>query len=225
MVPFAGLLAGEHRIANDAFNRFELFRGQDASPDLDAAPIETFTSLPHVTAALPLPPSGTRKFLFVTQLRNIHNLRSLNTIEVLIEVDAAGALVAIRPSAPEGTRADTVAAGKIRIQSFYDYTADGNNQANQWLVFLRSDGTDPDPDIDTPTVVTMAKNDGIAKLDFLSVAFVGGTTVKAIVRTRRTAAPAADSDNLNIVTAIASTTGPAAPEPAGAFFGTVLKQD
>lgn len=40
---------GSHRIANDSLERYELYRGIDAEPDFDAAPFETFTSLPHET--------------------------------------------------------------------------------------------------------------------------------------------------------------------------------
>jgi len=43
--------AGRYRLADDDLERYDLYRGIDAEPDFDAAPWETFSSLPHTTAA------------------------------------------------------------------------------------------------------------------------------------------------------------------------------
>jgi len=40
---------GGYRLAEDALERYELYRGIDADPDFEAAPFETFTTLPHET--------------------------------------------------------------------------------------------------------------------------------------------------------------------------------
>jgi len=42
-------LAGRYRIADDSLERYELYRGQDAEPDFDADPWETFETLPHTS--------------------------------------------------------------------------------------------------------------------------------------------------------------------------------
>src|SRR5690349_1299822 len=83
-----------------------------------------------------------------------------------------------------------------------------SGQADTFLIYLTADGSDPDPDLDTPTEVEMTKADGIARLDFTSDAFSEGTTVKVIVRTRRSGTPNVDSSNVEIRSAIVTLIGP-----------------
>lgn len=216
--PFA---RGKHRITNTAIELYELYHGVGAPPDFTAAPAETFSSLPHTTT-LTLSVSNTH-YLRVG-LRNRFNLLTLEQKDTIITIDGSGNLVAVSPSDPHDTTIAPAAspAGAVRIKSFYDYETDGTTLAAvSWLVYLTSNGVDPDPDLDTPTVVTIAKVDGQAKLDWTSGGFADGLTIKALVRVRRVdAGPVnVDSTNTTIISTTSDTDGPAKPDFGAALFG------
>ena len=92
----------------------------------------------------------------------------------------------------------------------------GARAADTWLIYLTSDGSAPDPDVDTPTEVAMVNIGGLARLDWDSTAYAAGTTIKVIIRTRRTGE--ADSTNTNILTATAAVDGDTEISP-GACWG------
>jgi hypothetical protein len=194
---------GRGRIAND-LAAYELYRGVDADVNF-STPYETFASLPHVTGAL----AAGHAYKFALRKRNDYNLLSQNIEAWELALDGDGAAIVTKPAAPVATMAAD-AGGTAKIGATYDYVTDGDDQANQWLIYLTSNGSDPDPDEDTPTVLDMAKADGLARLNYISAAFSEGATVKAIVRARR-AADDADSTNINILTATATLLGPSMP--------------
>jgi len=219
-------LRGRYRVANDALARYELFRGIDAAPDFDSAAWETFTTLPHETAALDPAPAGTeRTYHFVLRARNKYDLASSNVLAWTVTVDENGDQVVTRPSAPDSYDVEPAAAGAVLVTASYAYTPDGEDAATKWLIYITDDGSDPDPDLDTPTEVTMRKSDGTARLRWTSSAFDDGDTIKVLVRTRRVdAGPVnVDSANTDIVSTTADTDGPAAPA-GGIFFGSLYKQ-
>lgn len=215
--------AGLHRVADDNLSRYELFHTEDtvepADPDIDAVALATFSGLPYETAALTYP--AIHKFVLCR--RNRYGLLSRNRTAWRVELDATGAVVVVKPSAPLEYTIEAAAAGAFKVTARYEYLPDGAYAANQWLIYLRTNGTNPDPSVDTPTVVSLVKVGGSAYLEYTTAGFAHGTTGKAIVRTRRTGSPNADSQNLTVVTATASTAGPAAPS-GGVFFGGVAEQ-
>jgi hypothetical protein len=218
-------IAGEGRVANDALARYELFIGSDASPDFQAAAFETFTSLPHATAALSLPGSGTtRKYHLVVRQRNAWGLSSQNIIETIFEIDSSGNLVIVRPSAPIEIIATPSAAGTITITARYLYNTDGINQADKFLVYAGTAAVDFSTD--TPVEVGIIKSDGIAKLTYTTDAFGEGDTVHVAVRTRRAGVspnPDVDSNNTDTHSAIATLLGPAG-QAGELFFEGAEKQ-
>jgi len=222
---FAGSSKGRHRVANDADDRYELYRGVDAKADLDGSAWETFTSLPHETAALTPPVSGTRAYHFVLRKRNKWGLSSLNTVETIITLNTAGEPTSAAPSAPQQTSAEATAGGTVTLQSRYAYPLDGGRQADTWLLYLTYDGSEPDPDLDTPISVAMAKVDGVAKLTYVTAAQAEGTVVTALVRVRRSADPDVedsidvDSTNSLSVSATATLLGPAGDIAGGIYLG------
>jgi hypothetical protein len=218
-------LRGLHRSKDDAVEAWELYRGIDAAPDFDSAPWETFTASPHDTAALDPAPAGTeRTYYFVLRRRNAWGLLSGNVTEWTLTVDDTGAEVVTRPSAPAAFAAEAAAGGTINVTASYIYAPDGDYAASQWLIYAE-EGVDPDPEIDTPTAVSMIKADGTAKLDWDSGAYADDTVVHVLVRTRRVdEGPVnVDSDNLTAVTAVADTAGPSAPT-GSAHFGDIAEQ-
>lgn len=214
--------AGLGRIRNDALDRFELYVGADADPDFTAAPAATqlatyVDGLPTLSPALvyalaPAALGETVTYRLVLRLRNGWGLASENLDAWTVEIDDAGQVVATPPSAPDSFAAAPGAAGTIVVTATYTYTADGDDQATRWLVYLTTTGVAPDPATDTPTVVVMSKADGVARLTWTSSALADATVAKVLVRTRRIDAVTGnlDSTNLISVSATAETDGPAA---------------
>lgn len=178
-------MRGAFRLENTALDLYELYRGVDAEPDLSGSPWETFASLPHETAAL----AAGHTYYFVLRKRNAHNLVSQNIVSTVIVVDAAGE-EANYPSDPAEITLTAGAAGVGEVHGEYDYTQDGANAADYWIVWITTNGVDPNP-ADAPTrIEAMVKADGVARLNFTTAAAAGGATIKALVRARRNTAAA-----------------------------------
>lgn len=199
---------GKYRVANDALERYELYRGTDASPDFTAACLEVFPSLPHTTTNTF---SADHTYHLVTRLRNKYNLLSQNIIETLIEIDAGGDEVAQRPSDPQTVTVEAAADGKARVHAQYAAGPDGDYAADTWLIYLTDDGGDPDPDVDAPTTETMTFSGGVAILNWLSAASDDEDTIKVLVRTRRIDAGPVNIDSTGTTnySVTANTDGPA----------------
>ena len=221
---FGARLVGLHSSEDASLDRYELYVGQDAEPDFSASPAATSASLP-ITHALAAPSSGTRRYVLVTRRRNRWGLVSQNQreddsrTELIIAAD--GTATAAPPSAPEQIEADPAAGGGARLTALYEYGPDGDNAADQWRYYLTTDGTDPDPATDTPTDVEMLKVDGLAKLDTTTAQQSDGTTIKVLVRTRRTS-DGVESTNTSSVQITADAQGPAATDQALIATGTDL---
>jgi hypothetical protein len=207
---------GLSRMANDSLVAYELYIGVDADPDFDAAPDETFTSLPFETDAL----SVGSTYHFVLRQRNAWDLQSKNVRSWSVTVDdAGGALLA--PAAVSEPVISAAADGRALLTGYYDYVAD-ENRADQFVLFITADGSEPDIDNDTPVYVSMTKADGRAKLKYLTLPYGDGFTVKALVMTRR-AADDALSPASSVLEVVTSTDGPVAPL-GSALFGRVAGQ-
>jgi hypothetical protein len=194
---------GEYRIADTTIEGYELFYAFDAEPDLTAAPWETFSSLPHESAAI----TGEGLHYFVLRERHRWNLCSQNITSWVVELDGADNEIMRAPSDPVAVQIRASANATALLRALYYYDEDTERQADQWLIYITDDGSDPDPDVDEPVVVNMVKADGIAKLRWASPAYDDLDTVKAIVRARRTS-PLRDSGSTTIVSIIVTTQGP-----------------
>jgi hypothetical protein len=198
---------GLYRVADPTLDRYEVYRGIDASPDFTAAPFATNSTLPITTAAL----SVSHKHHLVLRKRNKWGLISQNTQETIFDVNAGGTLNATPPSDPTNIAATGAAAGTVIISAQYAPNDDGDNAADTWLVYFTTNGIDPNPGTDIPVVIVMNLSDGSARLSYTTAAQAEGTLVKAIVRTRRTGTPNVDSTGSTIVSATATLLGPGAP--------------
>lgn len=186
--------------------KFALYYQFGSEPDLDAAPWQTFASLPYETPTI----TGTGKHYFVLRKLNDFGLESKNIFATIIELDSSDDLVAQKPKAPDDYRIVELAAGAVNVAGEYSYLSDPN-QSDSFLVYVTTTGSDPDPGVDSPVVVAMIKSDGIARLDYDTSAFGGGVTVKVLVRVRITTG-AVDSANITpIRTLVTNLTGPAKP--------------
>lgn len=212
--------AGVYRVKDDALIGYLLYRGVDAFPDLTDPAWETFTSLPHQTASL----DPDHVYHFVLRARNAWGLITQNVRPWVLRVAADGSRDPVPPSAPTDITVVAWEAGAVRLTARYNYLADGILAADTWLIYLTTDGVDPDPGLDTPVEVMMVLADGVARLTYTAGPYALGATVKVLVRTRRSGTPDVDSVNEAIVSAVTTAQGPAAPSPAGAFVGTQAEQ-
>jgi hypothetical protein len=226
LVNYGNTINGRYRIANDALARFELYKGEDAQPDFSAAPWETYTSHPHVTAVV-----GNDKTVYlVLRRRNEHNLQSKNRNAfgrggATIKIDNAGDEVIVPPTGPDYILLSPAAGGKVQVDAIYYYEEDASNvRADEFAVWITSDGSDPDPDNDpADDTATMIRKNGVARLSWLSGAYADGLTIKISVRTRRSGSPDVDSENTGYETTTSDTDGPATPD-LEAFLGEDFAQ-
>ena len=193
-------------------NTFALYRGEDTEVDYSSF-WEEIDSFPHVTAALSL---DTLTRLTVRQT-NPWMRESANDNPTEFNVGPAGTLVTPPPSAPEDITITAISSGKVKLEAQYMAALDGyvrpattGNAADTWVIWLTSDGSDPDP-ADTPTATEAMKLPaGWAKLEYESAAFTNGATIKALVRVRRTS-DSVDSTNTGIVSTTADTSAATSP--------------
>lgn len=185
----------------EAEDAYELYYAQDGEPDLEGDPWETFASLPHETAAI----SGAGVHNFVLRARNKWGLRSQNLDAWSVELDAEGAEVPPRPSAPGGIAVTPAANGAVRVTASYLYHPDGANAADQWYLSV----TDP-PDTDYETI-DMVKVGGIARLDWTSASYGDANELSVLVQTKQSTGRTSANDTP--VDCTTSTAGPPAPSP------------
>lgn len=202
----------QYGIADDSLAGYLVFVGQDAEPDLSGAPDEFSAALPIVVESLA--PGHT--YHLVTRARNAYGLQSQNTQSTLLVVAADGSEALGRPSAPVEVSVGAGPGGSVAVQAHYLYLEDGDNRADYFAIFLTSNGDDPDPENDIPTLVEVEQADGLAKLDWQSDAMADGLTAKVVVLMLRmvndtevySERPGDDSDIYSVET---ETDGPAAP--------------
>jgi len=215
-VAYAETLEGLFRIADATRDRYELRMGTNAPPALSDAPVATSSTLPIVYSGL----VAGNEYHVVLDRRNAWNVLSQSVQPTIVRMTATGS-VRQAPRGPYLVHWTAGAGGVFSLEAFYavyqDSTVDDraiSPNANQWLIYARYDGTDPDPDLDTPTVVAMALVDELERLTWTSAAKTAGVVGKVIVRTRRAATglDPVDSANVDVHSATAATAGPAGDE-------------
>lgn len=211
-------LRGLFRLEDTELERYELFRGVDADPDLSSAPWQTFATLPYATPALDV----SHTYKFVLRKRNKFNLSSYNIAAWIVIVAADGSQVA-PPSSPTGITAVPTAGGVIAVSALYAYLPDAESiRADTWAIWLTTDGSEPDPSGEPTAEIAMSQTTGLAVLDYQTDPVAHGTTVKVLVRAMRSADDGA-SANTDSVAAVGDAQGPSAPA-GGFFFGHVARQ-
>lgn len=212
MATYAASATGQYRIADDSLSGYLLYRGVDAQPNLAGAAWETFTTLPHESAALDV----SHVYYFILRLRNAYGLLSQNTESWSVSVGADGNEVVTPPSAPQEISVTPAPNGAVTVSASYFYIEDAElDRATLFVVYLTSDGVDPNPATDTPEEVSFSLADGVGKLEWTSATFADNTTIKVLVRMRRVDGETdVDSTNTDIYSATTETDGPALPEMA-----------
>lgn len=208
----SNLLGGRsyHDIEDTSLDSWLLYYGFNEAPDM-ATPLAVIASLPHDEEI-----AGEGIHYFVLRKRNQWGLVSDNVYSEdtgdlaswAIELDGDDVEIMRRPSSPVNMTVYAIAGGKVRVDAEYLYPADGERQADQWRVFVTTNGTDPNPDGSGETYM-IVKADGIGKLS-LETTLSEGVVFKVIVRVRRSTDLRTDL-NTTIGTATATLIGPAAP--------------
>jgi hypothetical protein len=202
------------RIKDTTMNRYELYAGIDANPNLDGAASTTSATLPF-TYALSTPVSGTREHRITVRKRNSLGLTSLNNFYRSFIVDNTGALVGSEISAPQDISVENVGDKSLRIRASYSAALD-DDPADTFIIYATDDGVDPDPTVDTPiTIGTVGDADIITGKSYISFVLDSATyglewntTIKVIVRMLRSG-DSVESDNLDIVTTVIDSGEPA----------------
>lgn len=207
---------GLSRIANDDLIGYELYLGINADPDFTAEPYAEFDALPYETPEL----TEGNEYRFVLRQRNAWDLQSRNVRSWSVVIAGDGESESL-PAAVTNPTLIPAESGRVLVSAFY-YYQDEISPADQFVLYLKTGGDDPDPETDTPIFVTMVKSSGVAQLKYLSLPYANDTTVKALIQTRRST-DEVSSISSSILTATTSTTGPVAPI-GSALFGRVAGQ-
>jgi len=221
-VVFTESLPGYWRMADDALDRYEIFLGVDAEPDLTATPNGNSATLP-ISAALTPPGSGTREYRAVVRKRNRYNVTGLNRYSRLFAIDSTGATVRPALTAPADVSVTDLGGGQVTIQAKYFPDSD-TMPADTWAIYWRADGVNPDPATDTPVTQAMATSGqffatpGI-KLHYRLAAQPKGADIRVIVRARRSL-DSVESANVTASTVTVTSLTPGTPTRRQAHIGT-----
>jgi len=214
-----GQLRGAYQIAEASLPEVVVFISTDAIPDITGTPDKTIASFPGNVDSDAV--SADDEYFVVAQLQDAYGLRTRAFDIDSIIVGASFEELPVPPSGPSTVSAVPVAAGKVNIRAAYSrrqespIPATANAlAADTWLLYITTDGVDPDPDVDVPTEVAMNDDGNQEFLDFTTGAQTDQTEVKVIVRTRRSGTPDADSTNTTVFSATAAIFGPLAPHGA-----------
>jgi hypothetical protein len=207
-VTYTGSLEGKHRVINDAAALYQLYIGEDASPDFTAAPTTTSATLPFTSALTP-PGAGTKVFNHTVRYTNKYGLQSQNLYERSFELDTGGNEVTPAISAPEGVTLTNTDGGMVLVEANYKKVQDAS-PADSFNVYIRTDGTDPVPATDTPTAVAFTPGRFDSPVKILTQQFGPyplNADFRVIVRAERTS-DNTESDNSTATTTTISTSTP-----------------
>jgi hypothetical protein len=214
-----GRLRGAYRLADTALELYELYVGEDAETDFDAAPAATSATLPFDYAL-----TVGHTYRVCVRLRNRFGLVSQNRNITTFIVNAGGTTDGNPPTAPAFVL-EPAAGGKVTVHGWYYPGPDGDDAADVFALWLTTDGSTPDPaDAETDTA-TMSDGDAVARYSYTSGALGDGTTVKILLRSRRSGTPDVDSTNTAILAVATEENGPTTPASAGAHLGSSVEVD
>jgi hypothetical protein len=225
------LFRGASHIAEAGLEAFLYWWGHGALPDYENDPAdETFPDTAVFVGGLPTPSApielaevltaGTH--YLVERYRNHHGLVSppKQPIQVFRVADDL-TLGGTPPNGPSLVQVRQWAAGGYRVDAHYipDWE-DIGNRATDWLIYVTNDGTDPDPETDTPIVQAMNYDPlqflvGMVPLVYIvDDGSLEDTPIKVLVRTRRDdgVSAIADSENTDIYSTTLEYCGPDRPE-------------
>lgn len=208
-------LYGAYGVGSSAQARYEV--------EVNGSTAATSTTLPAPTT-VSKPATGTTTHNIAVRRRNAYGLASLNVYQHPVTINTAGNPVTSPISVPRDVALTAVEGGCLAVSAVY-VSASDPSPADTWLVYVRTDGTDPDPATDTPLVIPMQDNEaGIASIDWGRAGMWGssnkllyrrlgpyewGSAVRVLVRTQRASDSAASTNTTSVSTSVS--TVPAIP--------------
>lgn len=181
---YTGALRGRYKIERTDYQKKGIWVGTSPALDFDADPDETWTSEPHTTS-LGLTTPGTY-YAAVCEM-NQWGMWGVPTAVQRYDFDAAGDGILPAPSAPVDITVNQTSGNLPTVGALYESAADGDNRAEIWVVWIETDGTEPDGSATPDGYVVMQYLAAINDLAYTGggSALDDGTTVAVLVRTRR----------------------------------------
>lgn len=210
---------GTYAIAGAVQYRVHL--GQDAQPNPSGTPAVSGASLPLETGAITPPVSATKEFRVLTRYRNAYGIESVNWRTFNFVIDDAGANVTPEVSDPVNQSLAQSTGGKLNLSAEYMPNMDAD-PADTWRYYVRTDGTDPDPDVDTPVDVGMQFISFFSESAFLHAdlgPYPYGTDVRVIVRAYRDSDDTESTGTTVLQATVATSEAVVAVPRRGAFRG------
>lgn len=179
-------LRGQYRIARTDFVTYGLWVGQDAQPDLSAAPDEVFTTRPHTTS---LSLDTDHIYYAVVRQRNKWGLWSQNIEATVLPMLADGSEGYVAPSGPSLVEITQNGLDEPIVAGRYEPAPDGVNRAHVFLLYMTTDDSTPNTAGAPTDYKFMGRKTGfgIESYKFTDAGndLIDGTPVKVVLRTRR----------------------------------------
>jgi hypothetical protein len=176
------------RVADSAYDLFELYVGEDVSPDFSSPPAVTSATLPFNYTPTPPATGLTLDLHLVVRKRNAFNLQSFNVWERIVTIDSASAAVITITPPLDVAVYDASTLGFIKVIAKY-VTLDDPVPADTWEVFVTI-GSDPDPLLDVPAFTGSMSFLGVEAMlqtDIGPYPYIPGTVAHVVVVAKRTA--------------------------------------
>jgi hypothetical protein len=196
-----------YRIADDSLDRYELYLAYDDDDMEFSTPAATSASLPLTHTVTP-PGSGERWVRVVVRRRNAYDLQSANVYERRLRIDASGDEVNV-PDAPVNVSLRAAGGNRLALLGEW-HRYESAVDATQWRYYVRTDGVDPDPDVDTPVDVEF--NDVLVPIIYSGIILgphAFATDVRVLLRVATAAG--VESRNTMVASALAPEDRPGAP--------------
>ena len=187
------------RLPKRGIGCYVAYLGIDSEPDL-TTPWQTFINTPFTTPQLPYG----HTYNIVVRKINEFGISSLNTVSESFTPGNPN----IKPSAPTNIILSNGFNGSVNVTADYDHKIDGAYAADEFLIYIRNDGTPPDTSIDIPFTSKIVRFTSISKLSWDSIAFEESTNIVVLVRSRRNGIGGCDSINTTTQTKTTTKIGP-----------------
>jgi hypothetical protein len=176
------------RIADSAFDLYELYVGEDTEPDFSATgqPVATSPTLPFLWTPTPPASGATLDLHLVVRKRNEYNLDSFNVFSKILRIDSVGSEVLGPVTAPDNVSVYDDVTDSIRVITKY-VKSDDTTPADTWDVYVEV-GIDPVPGVDTPKFtgsMTFLGEEAFLSAVIADSSFGAGDTVHVIVCAKR----------------------------------------
>lgn len=157
-VSYTETLFGLYRIEDTTIELYKLYRGTNADPDPEVdSPVATSATLPF-NYVIPLPGAET-EYRFVVRKTNRYGLSSLNYYTRNVTITPTGADTSSIITSPSDVDIEEDISGYVHISAAYVGSLDAS-PADQWALYITTNGVNPNPSVDTPTIINMDDSAG-----------------------------------------------------------------